>query len=105
MHRLCWSRFADPQTAIVQQYYQLFLEAISGADVPITPPVNLSVRADTAVAGNLQLQVETLLGYTCLTCLLMKGILHLSCMLEILGTQCWWTFPEYSCACLRPRDI
>ena len=57
MYRLCWSKFTDPQTPIVQQYYQLFLEPTSGNDVPITPQVNVSVRTQSAVATGLQLQV------------------------------------------------
>ena len=63
----------------MRQYYQLFLEAVSGADVPITYPVNVSVQADTAVAGGLQLQVEALLSCMCRICLLIKSISRLSC--------------------------
>ena len=57
-HRLCWSQFVDPQTPIVQQYYQLFLDPASGDDVPISPKVNVSVHAQSAVATGLQLQVK-----------------------------------------------
>ena len=60
MCRLCWSKFMDPQTPVVQQYYQLFLEPTAGNDVPITPQVNVSVRAQSAVATGLQLQVRAL---------------------------------------------
>ncbi len=72
----------DPQTPIVQQYYQLYLDATSGDDVPITSQVNVSVQAQSAVATGLQLQVKSLL---------LLYVRHvLLCLLTC--TYCFWLF-------------
>lgn len=88
-HRLCWSEFVDPQTAIVQQYYQLFLDPASGDDVPITPRVNVSVHAQSAVATGLQLQVAPLPDPPC-ACV-SKHDLHLRCTSRLVDVQ--WAVP------------
>lgn len=59
MHRACWSRFYDPQTPVVRYFYQIFElgGGPNGSDLPITPPINVSLNAISAQATNLQLQV------------------------------------------------
>jgi hypothetical protein len=62
LHRVCWSRFYDPQTPVVRYFYQVFQlgGGPNGSDVPIIPPVNVSLNATSAEATNLQLQVNML---------------------------------------------